>query len=58
MDRALGMAALAGRFAEGDLARIVDHLDRVGDVTDLVVADEHHSTQPGTAAWADYGQAS
>jgi transposase len=55
VDRALGMAALAGRFAEDDLARIVDHLDRADHIEDLVIADEAHSTQPGTSAWADYG---
>ncbi|HEX5266714.1 MAG TPA: IS21 family transposase [Acidimicrobiales bacterium] len=55
VDRALGMAALAGRFAEGDLASIVDHLERADAVEDLVVADEAHSAQPGTGAWEGFG---
>ncbi|HUP86914.1 MAG TPA: IS21 family transposase [Acidimicrobiales bacterium] len=55
VDRALGMAALAGRFADDDLTRILEHLDRASQVEDIVIADEEHSTQPGTSAWADYG---
>ncbi|MGH9068770.1 MAG: Mu transposase domain-containing protein [Acidimicrobiales bacterium] len=56
VDRALGMAALASRFAEDDLARILDHLERAEVVSDLVVADEAHSAQPGTSSWEDFGR--
>jgi transposase len=56
VDRALGMAALAGRFDEGDLASIVAHLGRHDAVEDLVTADEAHSAQSGTATWAGFGR--
>lgn len=56
VDRALGMAALAGRFDEGDLASIVAHLGRHDAVEDLVSADEAHSAQSGTATWAGFGR--
>jgi transposase len=56
VDRALGMAALAGRFAERDLASIVEHLDRRDPVDALVIADADHSAQPGTAAWESFGR--
>ena len=56
LDRALGTAALAGRFAEGDLASIVEHLGRHGDSAEVVRADETHSAQPGTAAWEGFGR--
>lgn len=56
VDRALGMAALAGRFADGDLCSIVEHLSRHEAAADLVVADEAHSAQPGTGAWEGFGQ--
>lgn len=55
VDRALGMAALASRFEEGDLASILDHLGRQEAVEDLVRADEAYSSQPGTAAWEGFG---
>lgn len=54
VDAALGVAAAAGHFGEGDLAAIVD-LRAVGATSaDLVVADEAHSAQPGTTAWANF----
>ena len=56
VDRALGMAALAGRFAEGDLASIVEHLEHSDAVGDLVRADEAYSAQTGTAAWEGFGR--
>jgi len=55
VDRALGVAAFAGRFAEGDLASIVEHLERSGTAEDLVRADEAYSAQPGTSAWEGFG---
>lgn len=56
VDRALGMAALAGRFAEADLASIVEHLQHGAAPEDLVVADESYSAQPGTGAWEGFGR--
>lgn len=56
VDQALGLAAIAGRFAEEDLASILDHLAATGAVKDVVVADEAHSAQPGTSSWGRLGQ--
>lgn len=55
VDEALGLAAVAGRFAEHDLASILDHLAIAGMPADVVVADEAHSVQPGTASWGRLG---
>jgi len=55
VDAALGVAAAAGRFAEGDLLAIVHHRANGASVASLVVADEDHSVQPGTSAWAAFG---
>ena len=54
-DMALGLAAIAGRFADGDLASIIDHLAAERGIGDVVIADEAHSVQPGTAVWARLG---
>lgn len=57
VDQALGLAAIAGRFAENDLASILDHLATTASTTgDLVRADESHSAQPGTRGWEVFGQ--
>nr|WP_202878742.1 hypothetical protein [Ornithinimicrobium ciconiae] len=53
-DVALGVAAAAGRFAEGDLASIADHLATGGASADLVIADEEATTQPGTNGWSGF----
>jgi transposase len=55
VDAALGVAAAAGRFAEGDLLAIVHHRANGAPAAALVVADEDHSIQPGTSAWATFG---
>jgi transposase len=55
VDEALGLAAIAGRFAEADLASILDHLATSGAPTEVVVADEAHSVQPGTGPWGRFG---
>lgn len=55
VDAALGVAAAAGRFAEGDLLAIVTYRADGASIAALVVADEHHSVQPGTSAWAIFG---
>ncbi|WP_205629757.1 Mu transposase domain-containing protein [Jiangella muralis] len=53
-DEALGVAAAAGRFAETDLASIVDHLAAGAPSADLVTVDEAYSAQPGTNTWAGF----
>jgi hypothetical protein len=55
VDAALGLAAIAGRFADGDLASIIDHLGAEGAAGEVVTADEAHSAQPGTSAWSRLG---
>jgi hypothetical protein len=51
VDAALMLAATAGRFDDGALASIVDHLAAGRPQLELVHADETHSAQPGTSAW-------
>jgi transposase len=55
VDAALGLAAIAGRFADDDLPAIIDHLAAEGAPGEVVVADEPHSAQPGTASWSRLG---
>jgi transposase len=56
VDAALGVAAAAGRFAEDDLLAIVRHRAAGAPSAQLVIADETHSAQPGTAAWEGFGR--
>jgi transposase len=56
VDDALGLAAMAGRFDDGDLASILDHLAAGRSGLEVVRADEGHSAQPGTGAWKDLGR--
>jgi transposase len=56
VDQALGLAAIAGRFADGDLASILDHLAAAGQPEVLVIADQAHSVQPGTGSWGRLSQ--
>lgn len=54
VDRALGAAAIAGRFAENDLISILSY--QIGLATvEITHATERHSLQPGTATWAQFG---
>jgi predicted butyrate kinase (DUF1464 family) len=55
VDAALGLAAIAGRFADGDLASIIDHLAAERAPGEVVIASEAHSAQPGTSGWARLG---
>jgi transposase len=55
VDRALGTAAVAGRFAEGDLRSILEHQAH-GPSSPPIRRSETHSLQPGTSAWARFGQ--
>ena len=54
VDWALGHAAVHGRFAEADLASILDH-HRTRPAAGQHRAGENASLTQGTAAWAQYG---
>jgi hypothetical protein len=51
VDTALGVAAVAGRFAERDLLSILARRSETA-----IVRTETHSLQPGTSAWERFGQ--
>lgn len=56
VDRALTVAAKAGRFDDGDLVSILDHLASTrGAPANVVAIDETHSAQPGTGPWRRLG---
>ena len=52
VDRALGRAASAGRFADGDLTAIIAHQAAAGSGGEPSRAGEQASLAQGTAAWA------
>ncbi|GAU70613.1 transposase [Streptomyces sp. NBRC 110611] len=54
VDRALGTAAVTGRFADKDLLSILDYQATRGH-TAPILRGEGHSLQPGTSAWASFG---
>ncbi|TDC73730.1 IS21 family transposase [Actinomadura sp. 7K507] len=54
VDRALGTAAITGRFTGKDLLSILDYQARQGDA-EPTRPGEDHSLQPGTSAWAAFG---
>lgn len=54
VNQALGAAAIAGRFADNDVIRILAH-QAAGAGGQPTRASETHSLQPGTAAWANFG---
>jgi transposase len=54
VDRALGTAAVTGRFAGKDLLSILDYQASHG-TAEPTRAGEAHSLQPGTSAWAHFG---
>jgi hypothetical protein len=56
VDQALGLAATAGRFADGDLLSILGHIADSKPVGEVVRADESHSVQNGTIGWQAQGQ--
>ncbi len=56
VEEALGMAAIAGRFGEGDLVSILDHIETGRGGLELIRADEAHSVQPGTGSWEGFGR--
>jgi transposase len=51
IDAALMLAGTAGRFDDGALASITDHLATGRPQLELVRPDESHSAQSGTSAW-------
>ncbi len=55
VDAALGTAALAGRFGDGDLLSIAGYQATGHPDGPAVAADEAYSVQPGTSAWAGFG---
>ena len=57
VDRALGLAAEAGRFADGDLESIVDHLRLLGERSSERLEPDDDTLQPGTGAWELVGAA-
>lgn len=54
VDKALGTAAIVGRFAENDLIRILTHQTGHGQ-GEPTRPGESHSLQPGTSAWSNFG---
>jgi transposase len=57
VDRALGLAAEAGRFADGDLESILDHIRLMGDRSnERLDPDADDTLQPGTSAWELVGR--
>jgi hypothetical protein len=53
VDQALGLAAMAGRFHEGDLESIIVHA--AGALRVRAVPPSEHSLAQGTAAWSGLG---
>jgi transposase len=56
VERALGLAAEAGRFADGDLESIVDHLRLLGQTRHERLEAGDDTLQPGTGAWELVGR--
>ena len=56
VDQALGIAATAGRFGDGDVLSIVEHLAAGGSPHAALPVDETHSAQPGTEVWKELGR--
>lgn len=56
VDRALGTAAMAGRFSDSDLRSILDHQAYQDAPDSPARASEDHSLQPGTSGWSGFGR--
>jgi hypothetical protein len=56
VDRALGTAAMAGRFNDSDLRSILDHQAYQDAPASPARPSEDHSLQPGTRGWSEYGR--
>jgi len=55
VDRALGRAAVSGRFSEGDLASIISY-EASAPAEFFNRADEEASLQSGTSVWEGFGR--
>ena len=55
LDRALRTCADAGRFADGDLAAILAHQQKTGELI-LFPAPEERSLQRSTRCWEGFGR--
>ena len=55
VNRALGTCAKAGRFADGDLARILAHQQQSGGELILFPRGEDSSLQTSTRVWEGFG---
>ncbi|GAA2052233.1 hypothetical protein GCM10009839_69440 [Catenulispora yoronensis] len=55
VDRALGTAAMAARFADGDLRSILHHQSFHDAPTSPSRAGEEHSLHPATSALSGFG---
>jgi hypothetical protein len=53
VDEVLGLAAMAGRFAEGDLESIL--VPAAGVVRVRAVPPNEHSSAQGTSTWSTFG---
>jgi hypothetical protein len=56
VERALDLAAAAGRFDDGDLESILDHLAARGTLPATRLPLAEATLQPGTAAWEAVGR--
>ena len=56
VDRALRTCAEAGRFADGDLAAILTHQQRTGELIVFPARSEEKSLQRSTRSWEGFGR--
>jgi hypothetical protein len=56
VDRALETCAQAGRFADGDLAAILAHHQRTGELIPFPARSEAASLQRSTRSWKGFGR--
>jgi transposase len=56
VNRALGTCAQAGRFADGDLAKVLAHQQRTGELIPFPARTEDSSLQSSTRSWEGLGR--
>jgi transposase len=56
VNRALGACAQAGRFADGDLAKVLAHQQRTGELILFPGRSEDSSLQASTRSWDGFGR--
>jgi hypothetical protein len=56
VNRALGACAQAGRFADGDLAAVLSHQQRTGELILFPARTEDNSLQGSTRSWEGFGR--